>query len=55
MMLKLGRQYLDPLNRVVTLIGIDAAAKMVTVKLSGPYGATIKYPQSVIRPLLKVL
>lgn len=47
MILKPGREYLDPLNRVVTLIQV--VENMVMVRLAGPYAATIFYPPSCLR------
>lgn len=47
MMLKPGREYLDPLNRIVTLIRV--IENMAQVRLAGPYGATCFYPVSVLR------
>lgn len=44
---KIGREYLDPLNRIVTLIAV--VEDMVMVRLAGPYGATVFYPQSCMR------
>lgn len=49
-MLKVGRQYLDPLNRVVTLIKTDSNG-FVVVKLAGPYGATVCYPSFCLQAL----
>lgn len=48
MVLKVGREYLDPLNRVVTLIRGEVDG-MVVVRLAGPYGATIFYPTTCLR------
>lgn len=47
--MKPGREYLDPLNRIVVLIRL--VNDLAIVKLTGPYGATIAYPQSVLRPV----
>ena len=47
--LKAGRKALDPLNREVTVLRVEA--DLVTVRLAGPYGATVQYPRSVLREL----
>jgi hypothetical protein len=49
MLLKPGREYLDPLNRIVTLVKVETDS--VTIKLRGPYGATIKYPPSCLKEI----
>jgi hypothetical protein len=47
--LKIGREVLDPLNCVVTIVEIGL--EFVTVRLAGSYHATIRYPASCLRPV----
>jgi hypothetical protein len=47
--MKPGREMLDPLNRIVTVVGFKDG--FVVVRLAGPYGATIQYPASVLREI----
>ena len=51
--LKVGREYLDPHNRRVTLVelkrNVEGKYVMAIVKLAGPYGATVWYPVSMLR------
>lgn len=49
--LKVGREVLDPGNRVVTIValGEDASGKFVETKLSGPYAATVRFPSTALR------
>ncbi len=47
--LKVGRDVLDPLNRVVTVVRITL--EYVEVKLAGPYAATVRYSASALRPI----
>ena len=51
--MKPGRQYKDPLGRIVTVVGtgIDASGRYVDVRLAGPYGATVRYAESCLQPL----
>lgn len=44
---------LDPLNRVVTVIGYgeDCTGPYVEVRLAGSYGATVRYAPSMLRPV----
>lgn len=46
-MLKPGREVLDPHNRVVTVVAVEGDA--VTVRLAGPYGATMRLSRSMLR------
>lgn len=47
--IKVGREVLDPLDRVVTIV--DVTDDTATVRLHGPRGTTIRYPRSVLRPV----
>lgn len=50
-MIKPGREVIDPLNRRVVVLSIEG--DLVKVKLFGPYGATVCYPKSCLRPYLE--
>lgn len=50
MNLKPGREVLDPLNRHVIVQAVNVGG-LVRVKLAGPYGATVYYPASSLRPV----
>lgn len=45
---KVGREVLDPMGRLVTIVAINGS--MVTVRMHGPMGVTAQYPASALRP-----
>ena len=54
LMLKVGREYIDPHNRRVRLVELRKDndgqwAVVAIVKLAGSYGATLWYPVSMLR------
>jgi len=55
--LKPGREVLDPHNRRIEVVSVtpdpsgDKARDVVTCRLRGPYGATVTYTRSMLRPV----
>jgi len=49
LVVKPGREVLDPNNRRVYVLSVDG--DQVTVRLGGSYGATVRYSRSMLRPV----